>query len=341
MKSLQFELKIDLWSPQKIAGAFTFLIILTQIIVITSKTEPSKFKIISETYNLTAPYPIKLRFEIETLNRLNQFLITTVHFKSDLPIGMVVSPTINVTTYGSDTSNKISTRRSADLEIECQPKGSRTFVKFYLPKLILIFSLWLFLMLDKSSQPQIELYESQKESSKAFFYSYGIIYLIALTWSWGKTRRGLKQKRYLKRFTFFVVTSIPILFLFWLTLAKHIIYNNYDANDRANMEWLVITIYTTYLSYGWLYHKPHELFEYFSSEKFKHGSDNFEFDLDEENEPRKVPARVRKKEKDLGEVDFDNQNMNEKFFDSNTFSLKTEDDLDQKSDCNLEGDNIN
>ncbi|KAJ3448081.1 hypothetical protein M0812_00556 [Anaeramoeba flamelloides] len=117
---LQRDLKIDTWQPQKIAGAFTLLIILTQIIFITSEHASRDFKTVSETYNLIAPYPTKQQLQIDNLNRLNDFLTTTIIFKSNLPIGMVVSPTINVTIYGSDTSNKISSHRSVDLQIECQ-----------------------------------------------------------------------------------------------------------------------------------------------------------------------------------------------------------------------------
>ncbi|KAJ3440739.1 hypothetical protein M0813_28383 [Anaeramoeba flamelloides] len=327
---LQRDLKIDTLPPQKIAGAFTLLIIITHIIFITSEHTSKDFKTVSETYKLTAPYPAKQQLQIDNLNHLNHFLTTTITFKSNLPIGMVVSPTINVTTYGSDTSNTINTHRSVDLSIQCQadgncstiqidyqnylkyskyivdleinddsdyflfeelhlkPKESRTFTKFYLPRIFLISILWIFLLAQIYNQPGIKLYQTPSDLNKKFLYFYASLFLIILTWCWGKTRRFLKQKRYIKRFTFFVVPSIPILFLCWFKVAKYVILDKKNSAQQIADVWFILIVYLIFMSYGWIYQNPKELVQYYSSNNYSLGSDkNVEKDIEELQEKEK------------------------------------------------------
>ncbi|KAJ3428384.1 transmembrane protein [Anaeramoeba flamelloides] len=449
MKPLQTDLKVDVLSPQKIAGAFTLLIIIIEIVLTTTGSCNSDFKSVSQVYNLTEVYPAKLQFQIENLNRLNQFLITTIHFQSSLPIGMIVSPTVNVTTYGSDTSNKISQNKKTNLEIRCpangncskiqidhqrylkynryifdfeinddsgyflfdklylefhmekpkfsyiliflkfilqciliswlfffiklyrgipwsgfiyeqklilfllfsllvindplyplkfisrynlqsildqylsisifcvvqlfffciissyrMPKESRTFKVFYLPKITFISILWIFLLVDALNQPKIRLHTFALASSKAFFYSYGSIFLISFTWNLGKTRRCLKQKRYIKRFTFFIISITPLLIFTWVKVVMFAFVDKQQTAQQIVITLFIIDLDLILLSYGWFYNNPKELINQYSLNKEGNVNKN-----KTEQKNLKYNGDLQKKEDEL-DVEI---NLNKKF----------------------------
>ncbi|KAJ6242303.1 transmembrane protein [Anaeramoeba flamelloides] len=149
----QGALRIDIWSPQKLAKVYTTLLIFTLIILILSERGPSNYQIVQQSYEVNQTYPMNFRFQIENLNRLHLFLspepkrYRTIK-KFYLPKILIIFVVWNLLIFN---------------EAKKEDLYSRSY--------------------DKNDSNQL----SQKDT----FLTFGFSFVLFATWSWGSSREIL------------------------------------------------------------------------------------------------------------------------------------------------------
>ncbi|KAJ3442604.1 hypothetical protein M0812_12343 [Anaeramoeba flamelloides] len=223
----QGALRIDIWSPQKLAKVYTTLLIFTLIILILSERGPSNYQIVQQSYEVNQTYPMNFRFQIENLNRLHLFLSPEVILRSKFVLGVVLTPLIKVKVQGTNNLNSNNTHTISDsnkefrVHLSCPPKRYRTIKKFYLPKILIIFVVWNLLIFNEAKKEDLysrsyDKNDSNQLSQKDTFLTFGFSFVLFATWSWGSSREIL-------------------------------------------LSWFILNLYLIFLSYGWLYHNPNKL----------------------------------------------------------------------------------